>query len=68
MKTYGTHLSKIELSPSHFLPYFLCQRSGVDFTNILRADFMHTDPKSAKNTVKPSVSFALLGYALVKCW
>jgi hypothetical protein len=27
---------------------------------------MHADPKSAKNTVKQSVSFALLGSALLK--
>jgi len=26
---------------------------GVDFINILRAAFMHADPNSAKNTVKP---------------
>jgi len=33
----------------------------VNFINILRAAFLHTDPKSAKNTVKQSVFFALLG-------
>jgi len=35
----------------------------VDFTNILQAAFKRTDLKSAKNTVKPSVFFALLGSA-----
>ncbi len=29
--------------------------SGVDFANILRKAFTLTDPKSAKNTAKPSV-------------
>jgi len=38
----------------------------VDFTNNLRTAFMHADPKSAKNTVKQSVSFALLGSARLK--
>jgi len=41
---------------------------GVDFTNFLCAAFMRADPKSAKNTVKQSVFFALLGSVLVKCW
>jgi hypothetical protein len=36
-------------------------KPGVNFTNILSAALMHADPKSAKNTVKLSVSFALLG-------
>ncbi len=36
---------------------------GVNFTNILHANFMWSDPKSAENTVKPSVFFALLGSA-----
>jgi len=36
-------------------------RSVVNFINILRAAFWRTDPKSAKNTVKQSVFFALLG-------
>jgi hypothetical protein len=33
---------------------------GVDFINILQAAFKPAAPKSAKNTVKPSVFFALL--------
>ncbi len=33
----------------------------VDFTNILHEAFTCEDPKSAKNTVKPSVFFALFG-------
>ncbi len=40
---------------------------GVNFSNILQAAFTHADLKSAKKTVKLSVSlFALLGSALVK--
>jgi len=39
---------------------------GVNFTNLLHAAFMLIDPKSAKNTVKPSVIFALLGSARIK--
>jgi len=39
---------------------------GADLTNNLHAAFMHADPKSAKNTVKPSVFFALLGSARIK--
>jgi len=34
---------------------------GVDFTNILLEAFTHADPKSAKNTVKLSVSFCAFG-------
>ncbi len=41
-------------------------KSGVDFTKILCAAFTCAGPKSAKNTVKPSVFFALLGSVLVK--
>jgi len=33
----------------------VCLRSGVNFINILRADFTCKDPKRAKNTVKLSV-------------
>jgi len=40
--------------------------SRVDITNILRAAFARADPNSAKNRVKLSVSFALLGSDLVK--
>jgi len=36
--------------------------SGVNFTNILRAAFMHADPNSAKK----KLFFALLGSACVK--
>ncbi len=39
---------------------------GTDFTIILHAGFMCTDPKSAKNMVKPSVFSELLGSAIVK--
>jgi len=41
-------------------------RRGVNFTNILRTSFTHTDLKSTKNTVRPSVFFVLLGFAFVK--
>jgi len=34
--------------------------SRINFINILRAALAHTDPESAKNTVKPLVFFALL--------
>ncbi len=47
-----------------FIDYFL--RRGVNFINILPAAFMHADPKSAKNTVKLSIFFALLGSAGAK--
>jgi len=40
--------------------------SGVNFTNILHKAFTCEDPKSTKNTVKPSVFFALLGSDGVK--
>jgi len=40
---------------------------GVDFTNILQTAFPPSqDRKSAKNTVKASVLFALLGSARVQ--
>jgi len=39
---------------------------GVDFTNISRTAFRCADPKYAKDTVKQSVFFALLGSASVK--
>jgi len=39
---------------------------GVNIDNILSAAFMSADLKSAKNTIKPSVSFAPLGSACVK--
>jgi len=39
---------------------------GVNFINVLRADFMRTDPKSTKMTVSMLVFFALLGSAGAK--
>jgi len=36
-------------------------RSGVNFTNVLRAAFTLVDPESFKNTVKSSVSFYAFG-------
>jgi len=39
---------------------------GVDFTNIFLAAFLLEDTKSAKNTVKPLVLFALLGSVHIK--
>ena len=44
----------------------LREKQGVNFTNILRAAFMRTEPKSAKKTVNLSSFFALLGSAGVK--
>jgi len=41
---------------------------GVNFINILFEVFTSAVPKSAKNTVKPSVFFALLGSVLVKAF
>ena len=38
----------------------------VDFTNILRAAFTHTNPKSAKKDSQVKQPFALLGYVSVK--
>jgi hypothetical protein len=40
--------------------------TGVNFTNVLSAAFTHSDPKSAKKTVKLSVFFAHSGSAHVK--
>ena len=40
--------------------------SGLNFINVLRADFTHADPKSAKKTVKSSSFFALSGSASIK--
>jgi len=40
--------------------------TGVDITNILCAAFLLVDTKRAKNTVKPSVLFALLGSVHIK--
>jgi len=39
---------------------------GVNFINILLKAFKHVDPKSAANTVKPSVFFALSGSERIK--
>ncbi len=44
---------------------YIC-RHGVDFTKIKCTAFARTDPKSAKNAVKLSVFFALLGSARIK--
>jgi len=40
--------------------------SGLNFTNILLEFFTPPDPKSAKNTVKLSVFFVLVGSACIK--
>jgi len=40
--------------------------AGVNFINILQAAFTSADPPKAKNTVKLSVFFALLGSSPVK--
>ncbi len=42
-----------------FLLERMSWRQRVDFTNILFKVFTRADPKSAKNTVKPSVFLAL---------
>jgi len=44
---------------------FLINTTRVNFINILGAAFICTDPNSAKNTVKLSLYFALLGSLLV---
>ena len=41
-------------------------RPGVNFTNVLRPAFTHTDPKSAIKLLNLTVFFALLGSARVK--
>ena len=47
-------------------PKWKCQQCpGVNFINILRTAFTLADPKSAQNTVKPSVFFAPLGLACI---
>jgi len=44
----------------------LTTRTGVIFTNILRAAFLHADPKSAKKTDNLNVFLALSGSARAK--
>jgi len=39
---------------------------GVDFTNILRAAFTLSDPKSTKKTDGLTVFFALFGFSRIK--
>ncbi len=39
---------------------------GIDFINIVREAFMHTDPKSTKKTDRLTVFFALLGSGRAK--
>jgi len=41
---------------------------GVNFINILQKAFICADPKRAKNTVNPSVFFALLGSLQAKAF
>ncbi len=43
-------------------------RPGLNFTNILWADFALTDPESVKNTVKLSVSFYTFEIYVRKSW
>jgi len=50
----------------NMIPFALKKQFGVDFINILRAAFTFKDPKSVKNTIKPSVFFVLLGSAGIK--
>ena len=61
-------LNQVGLFRSHlpYRPKIKLPQPGVNFFNILRATFMCADPKSAKNTFKPLVIFALLGYEVVK--
>jgi len=40
---------------------FMKSTPKADFTHFLRAAFTNADPESEKNTVQPSVLFALLG-------
>ncbi len=49
-----------------FLGLVLLLTPGVNFINVLRAALTRADPESAKNTVKLSVFFPLLGSASVK--
>jgi len=46
-------IRKFELQKTKLFPNF--QGLGINFTNFLRVAFRRVDPKSAKNTVKPSV-------------
>jgi len=39
---------------------------GVNFTNILQEVITHADPKSAKNSIKQTAFFVLLGSARLK--
>jgi len=66
MKTKGPLSSCLKsVQTIEFTPPFLLE-SGVNFTNILWAAFKPADPESAKNTVKLSVFFGLLGSGRTK--
>jgi len=54
-------LSNVRNSVCYIFTYHWWNEPGVNFINILRAAFTHTDPKSAKKTVKLSVFFMLFG-------
>jgi len=46
--------------------FSLTTSSGIDFTNILCAAFLHADSKSAKRNNDTTVIFAILRFAHVK--
>jgi hypothetical protein len=58
--TYNNTWHFSDLAPPPLPP------SGVNFINALQAAFEHEEPESVKNTVKSSVSFSIMGSALVK--
>ncbi len=65
--TFGQLLSFFPQQRRHIAGCYLYrQRYGVNFTNILSANFTSPDPKRAYNTVKLLVFFALLEYVRVK--
>ncbi len=56
------------IKPSKFSMPLSKTEEGVNFTNILCAAFMSTDPKSVKKYSQAVILFALLGSVFVKVW
>ncbi len=60
------YLQKMEKIFGNEAKSFTVSAVGVNFTDILLKAFTHKDPKSAKNTVKPSVVFCAFGICTSK--
>jgi len=64
---YYHEYSLISLLPLLFATSLsLSPSPWIDFIKVLRAAFMHTDPKSTKKTDGLTIFFALLGSAHIK--